>query len=123
MMRFDRAVPLAVIVVCGGISLGQAVDSTQRISLKLTLADGKEVRVTEIEGQTAEVKQAGPKGFHLGLVPTASKGVVAIQVVQLADGSRKTLAKVAAPVGEEMTVQLGDRTEPPTLRIVPTAVK
>lgn len=118
-MRFDRALQLAAVGVLVATALVQAAESKQRIVLKLTLADGKEIRVTEVEGQTAEVKQDGPNGFHLGLVPTLSKQHVAVQILLLADGSRASLAKVTGPIGEEMTVQLGKRSDPPTLRIVP----
>ena len=122
-MRFNFALAFAAIGVMAGTALGQSAEAGQRITLKLTLGDGKQVQVTGVEGQIAEIKQAGSSGFHWGLVPTRSEQLVAVQIIELGDGSRKPLAKVTGPIGEQMEVRIGGKpTDPPTLRIVPEKV-
>ena len=122
-MRFSHAIRLAAVIAIVGTNLGCSAAAKKRITLELIPAEGRQFRVTQIEGQTAEIRQDGPTGYHLGLVPTLSKQLVAIQILQLADGSRKRIAKVTGPVGEEMAVRVGGQaTDPPTLRIIPQMV-
>jgi hypothetical protein len=122
-MRMGRIFGLAAVCVVAGTHLGHSADAKQRIALKLTLVDGTQVRVTEVEGGTAEIKQAGSNGFHLGLISTYSKELVTVQIIELADSSRKPLARFTGPLGEPMEFwSAGKATDPPTLRIIPRRV-
>ena len=121
-MRMIGVLGLAAVVA--GSAPVHSAETRQRIRMKVALADGTNVRLTEVEGQTAEVKQAGANAFHLGLVPSYSKEIVSIRIVDLSGSKPKPVAKVSGPIGEEMEVWMAAHAdgEPPSLRITPERV-
>src|SRR5687768_12935013 len=117
-MRTSLTLGLAAFLVFAATAADSGQDENKRVALKLTFADGSQVRVTEVEGGTAEVKRDGPDGFHLGLIPTYTGRVIRVQIINMADGNRKPIARFTGPLGETMKMWLsGKSPDPPTLQI------
>lgn len=99
---------------------GNTAAASQRVSMKLTLPGGQQVKVVEVEGQMASVKS---ESLYLGLTPKVKGDLVAVAIYRLDAAGKpaeKPLATVTGPIGEPMTLKFEPGSD--ELRIVPEKV-